>query len=200
MKRFLLPIALLLSACGPSSPGGDSSGANAGSGEAPVAEAPDEDQVLLQLSAYLIGEPESQAEEDQNAIINYAIEKAIPLQRSRSGLFYRILEEGQGEQLEWGDYVSAHYKGYFLNGRVFDSSYRREKPIQFYIGNMVDGWNEGLQLIRPGGKILLLIPSHLAYGEEGFPDGKEGFIVSPNTPLAFEVEVLEKLKDAKEAQ
>ncbi|MCO6493962.1 MAG: FKBP-type peptidyl-prolyl cis-trans isomerase [Phaeodactylibacter sp.] len=151
----------------------------------------DEDQAILQLSAYLIAEPQSQAEKDQNAIVNYAIDELIPLERTRSGLFYRILEEGEGEKLQWGDYITAHYKGYFLDGRVFDSSYRRDKPLRFYIGNMIPGWNEGLQVIAPGGRIQLFVPSPLGYGEKGLPDGKEGFLVPPDTPLVFEVEVIE---------
>lgn len=158
----------------------------------------DEDQAILQLSAYLVAEPQNQIEEDQNAIVNYAIDELIPLERSRSGLLYRILEEGEGEKLKWGDYISVHYKGYFLDGQVFDSSYRRDRPLQFYIGNMIPGWNEGLQLIAPGGRIQLFVPSPLGYGEKGLPDGKDGFLVPPDTPLVFEVEVLEKLKSAGE--
>lgn len=158
----------------------------------------DEDQTILQLSAFLIAEPKNQAEEDQNAIVNYAIDELIPLERTRTGLLYRILEAGEGEKLQWGDYITAHYQGYFLDGRVFDDSRRRDKPLQFYIGNMIPGWNEGLQLIAPKGRIQLMVPSPLAYGEKGMPNGKEGFLVPPNTPLVFEVEVLEKLKSAGE--
>ena len=149
---------------------------------------------MLQLSAYLLANPQSQAEKDQNLIANYAIEKLIPLERTASGLFYRILSPGSGDMLKWGDYISANYKGYFLDGQVFDSSYRRNKPIEFYIGNMVQGWNEGLQMLRPGGKILLFLPSALGYGEKGLSDGKDGYLVPPDTVLAFEVEVIEKLK------
>ena len=152
--------------------------------------AAEEDAIVLQLSAYLIANPQSQAEKDQNEIANYAIENVLPLERTASGLFYQILHPGEGQLLQWGDYITAHYQGYFLGGQVFDSSHRRKKPLEFYIGNMVAGWNEGLQLLRPGGKIRLLVPAALAYGEKGFPDGRGGFLVPPNTVLAFEVEVL----------
>ena len=161
--------------------------------EAPVKV--DEDAAILQLSSYLIGTPSNLAEEEQNIIVNYAIDNIIPLEQTNTGLFYRIISEGEGEPLKWGNYIRVHYKGYFLDGKVFDSSYRRDKPLDFYIGNMVSGWNEGLQLISPGGKIQLFLPSALAYGEDGFPDGKDGFIVPPNTILAFEIEVLELLKE-----
>lgn len=188
---FLIPLLLMAGACS----GGQSRQKAAAEPESSASlPQADEDEIMIQLSAWLVAGPQTQAERDQNLIVNYAIENVIPLERSASGLFYRILDPGEGELLKWGDYISAHYKGYFLDGQVFDSSYRRSKPIEFYIGNMIPGWNEGLQLIRPGGKILLLIPSGLAYGEKGFPDGKGGFLAPPNTVLAFEVEVLERLK------
>ena len=194
---FLSTFSLFLSACGGNS-GKDTTQQAQAAPQDQAAERVDEDQAILQLSSYLIAEPQNQAEKDQNAIVNYAIDELIPLERTNSGLLYRILDEGEGEKLKWGDYISAHYKGYFLDGKVFDSSYRRDKPLQFYIGNMVPGWNEGLQLIAPGGRMLLLVPSPLGYAEKGLPDGKEGFLVPPNTPLIFEVEVLEKLKSARE--
>lgn len=150
----------------------------------------DEDKAILQLSAYLIAEPASLAEQQQNAIVNHAIDEIIPLQRTNAGLFYRVLDQGSGQPLEWGDYVTAHYKGYLLNGKVFDSSYRKERPMKFYIGNMIKGWNEGLQLVNEGGRIQLFVPSRLGYGEKGVPDGKDGYLIPPDTPLVFEVEVL----------
>ncbi|MCB0585483.1 MAG: FKBP-type peptidyl-prolyl cis-trans isomerase [Phaeodactylibacter sp.] len=201
MKKTILLLsffAALLAACGGHA-GEKGSRREATEKQAEEATPPvDEDQAVLQLSSYLIAEPQNQAETDQNAIVNYAIDELIPLERTSSGLLYRILDEGAGKKLQWGDYISVHYKGYFLNGQVFDSSYRRDKPLQFYIGNMVPGWNEGLQLIAPGGRIQLFVPSPLGYGAEGLPDGKEGFLVPPDTPMVFEVEVLEKLKSAGE--
>ena len=167
--------------------------------DTPVADAPEvlsappvnEDEAIFQLSAYLIAEPETQEEKDQNLIVNYALDEIIPLQRTNSGLFYRIQDTGEGPSLQWGDYLTAHYKGYLLDGNVFDSSYRKNKPMKFYIGNMIDGWNEGLQLIKKGGRIQLFVPSKLGYKEQGVSDGKDGYIIPPNSPLVFEVEVLE---------
>lgn len=157
-----------------------------------------EDQVLLQLSPYLIANPQDQGELDQNAIIDYAIDQLIPLEKTRAGVFYRVLKTGEGDQLAWGDYIKVHYKGYFLDGQLFDDTRVREKPLEFYIGNMIPGWNEGLQFIAPGGTIQLLVPSPLAYGAKGLPNAKGGFLVPVNTPLVFEVEVLERLKRAGE--
>jgi FKBP-type peptidyl-prolyl cis-trans isomerase len=157
-----------------------------------------EDQVILQLSAHLIADPQNQAEQDQNAIVDYGIEQFLPLERTATGLFYYIQEAGEGDPLQWGDYIKVDYEGYFLDGKVFDDTRRRGKPLQFYIGNMIQGWNEGLQLVAPGGRILLAVPSPLAYGKEGLPDGKGGLLVPADTPLVFEVTVLEKVKSAGE--
>ena len=201
MKKTILLLsffAALLAACGGHA-GEKGSRREATEKQAEEATPPvDEDQAVLQLSSYLIAEPQNQAETDQNAIVNYAIDELIPLERTRSGLLYRILEEGESDKLKWGDYISVHYKGYFLDGRVFDSSYRRDKPLKFYIGNMIPGWNEGIQLIGPGGRVQLFLPSPLGYAEKGLSDGKEGFLVPPNTPLVFEVEVLERLEKTGE--
>lgn len=152
-----------------------------------------EDEILLRLSSDLILDPQTQAQKDQNAIVNYAIDHSLDVQSTRSGLFYQIVKSGAGDTLQWADRIQVHYRGYFLDGQEFDNSYKRGKPIEFYIGNMIDGWNEALQMMQPGTKALLLVPSHLAYGEKGLPDGKGGFLVPPNIALAFELEVLEKL-------
>lgn len=186
-RLIVLLLAWVAFSCGGGGPSADQRAAE----EVPESPAVNEDEAILQLSAFLNANPATQAEVQENAIVNYAIDEIIPLKRAPSGLFYRILEEGEGEPLEWGDYVTAHYKGYLLDGQVFDSSYRKERPMQFYIGNMIDGWNEGLQLIKPGGSIQLFVPSALGYGEQGVPDGKDGYVIPPDTPLVFEVQVLE---------
>ena len=152
----------------------------------------DEDDLILRLSVDLHSEPANQAEKDQNTIINYAIDNLLDLQSTRTGLYYQILREGEGDLVKWGDYIKAHYRGRLLNGKEFDSSYKKGQPMQFYVGNMIDGWNEGLQLIRPGGKALFVVPSGLAYGEEGLvgPSGK--ILILPNEVLVFEVEVIKE--------
>ena len=150
-----------------------------------VQKSADEDNLLMSLAGELIANPKTQAEKDQNILINYIMDQGIEVKRTPTGLFYQIIEEGQGTKAKWGDWVTVHYKGYTLDGKEFDSSYKRKAPIEFYIGNMIPGWNEGLEFLAPGGKALFLIPSALAYGEKGFP----GFI-GPNTVLAFEVALI----------
>ncbi|MEQ8703588.1 MAG: FKBP-type peptidyl-prolyl cis-trans isomerase [Phaeodactylibacter sp.] len=189
LRLLLLPFLFALLA-GCSGAGSDHNTQAPPAPPEPAAPAVNEDEAIMQLSAYLIAAPATLAEEQQNAIVNYAIDEIIPLQRTNSGLFYRILDPGNGQPLKWGDYVRAHYKGYMLNGKVFDSSYRKDRPMKFYIGNMIDGWNEGLQLIKEGGRMQLFVPSQLGYKERGVPNGKDGYLIPPDTPLVFEVEVL----------
>lgn len=152
----------------------------------------DEDALIMRLSSDLVGDPQTQAEIDNNLIINYAIDHLLDVQRTRSGLYYQILEKGEGQIIKWADQVVVHYKGYFLNGQVFDSSYKKDKPITFYVGNMIPGWNEGLQLLQKKSKALFLVPSELAYGPQGFQNRNGQDIVPPNTVLVFELEVLQR--------
>lgn len=160
--------------------------------DAPQLSSEEEDVLMLKLSADLIATPSTQAEVDQNTIVNYAIDQLLDVQRTSTGLYYAIKDSGAGELLAWGDRVAVHYQGKFPEGNIFDSSYRRKEPLTFYIGNMIDGWNEGLQLLRPGGKAVLLVPGHLGYGEEGLKLGEEKYLVPPNQVLIFDLEVLEK--------
>lgn len=150
-----------------------------------VKKSEDENSLLFALAAELIPNPTTQSEKDKNVIINYVMDNGIEVQSTSTGIYYQLIEEGTGALAKWGDWVTVNYKGYTLDGQVFDSSYKKGKPIEFYIGNMIAGWNEGLELLRPGGKALFLIPSALGYGEKGFRKA-----IPPNTVLAFEVELL----------
>ncbi|MFK7936635.1 MAG: FKBP-type peptidyl-prolyl cis-trans isomerase [Saprospiraceae bacterium] len=155
------------------------------------------DDLLLQMATHLIAEPSNQKEEQNNTIVNHAIDNNFAMQPTRTGLYVQILEEGTGEKIKWGDYISAHYRGQFLDGKVFDSSYAKKKPLQFYVGNTIDGWNEGLQMAKVGTKMRLLIPSALAYGEAGIKINDIRYLVPPNAILQFELEILEKLVGPK---
>lgn len=151
-----------------------------------VKKSENEDDLLFSMAGELIAHPRTQAEKDKNTIINYMMDEGIELKATASGLYYQMIEEGTGKNADWGDWVKVNYKGYTLDGKVFDSSYKKGKPIEFYVGNMIPGWNEGLQLMKPGGKAFFVVPSTLAYGEKGFPK-----VIPPHTTLAFEVELLE---------
>jgi FKBP-type peptidyl-prolyl cis-trans isomerase FklB len=102
-----------------------------------------------------------------------------------SGLQYKIIKTGSGSKPTLFDNVTIHYKGTFIDGRVFDSSLERGEPATFPLNKLIAGWSEALQLMQIGDKWQLFVPSYLAYGEHGY--GPE---IGPNTTLVFEVELL----------
>ncbi|MFO8147779.1 MAG: peptidylprolyl isomerase [Bacteroidota bacterium] len=108
-------------------------------------------------------------------------------EKTSSGLRYKIEEKGTGAKAEKGKTVSVHYKGMLPDGTVFDSSYKRNEPIDFPLGegHVIAGWDEGIQLLHEGGQARFVIPSHLAYGERG-----AGGVIPPNATLVFDVELV----------
>ena len=102
-----------------------------------------------------------------------------------SGLQYKILKAGTGAKPTASDTVICNYKGTLIDGKEFDSSYKRGQPATFPVGQVIKGWTEALQIMPVGSKWELFIPSELAYGPRGpSPD------IGPNATLIFEVELL----------
>ncbi len=101
-----------------------------------------------------------------------------------SGLQYKILREGKGTHPKATDHVTTHYKGTLIDGTVFDSSYQRGEPATFPLNQVIKGWTQALQLMQPGAKWRLFIPSELAYGQRGAGN------IGPNSTLIFDVELL----------
>jgi FKBP-type peptidyl-prolyl cis-trans isomerase FklB len=101
-----------------------------------------------------------------------------------SGLQYVTLKDGSGKSPKAGDEVTVHYRGTFIDGTEFDSSYKRGKPATFQVDGVIAGWTEALQMMKEGSKWELFIPSNLAYGERGM--GR----IPPNSTLIFEVELI----------
>lgn len=101
-----------------------------------------------------------------------------------SGLQYEVLSEGTGKMPKASDTVTVHYKGTKINGTEFDSSYSRNEPTTFAVKDLIDGWAEGLQLMKEGAKYRFFIPPKLAYGETG------GGAIEPNETLIFDVELI----------
>ncbi|MFN8116369.1 MAG: peptidylprolyl isomerase [Bacteroidia bacterium] len=102
-----------------------------------------------------------------------------------SGLRYIIEREGEGVAPTATSQVTVHYAGYLLNGNKFDSSYDRGQPATFGLNQVIPGWTEGLQLLKPGGKAKLIIPANLGYGANGYPP-----VIPPNSWLVFDVELI----------
>ena len=106
-------------------------------------------------------------EKNDAEIVAYIAKNKLEAQKSNSGLYYIINEPGTGEQPAATDNVTVAYKGYFLDGKVFDES--DAKGISFGLQQVIKGWTEGITYFKEGGKGKLLIPSHLAYGNQGRP-------------------------------
>ena len=112
---------------------------------------------------------------------------AAGFEATESGLRYQIIQKGDGQKAEKGKTVSVHYKGQLSDGTVFDSSFKRNQPIDFQlgVGQVISGWDEGIQLLNVGDKARLVIPSHLGYGSAG-----AGGVIPPNATLVFDVELV----------
>lgn len=103
-----------------------------------------------------------------------------------SGLQYQVLKEGNGKSPKATDQVKCHYEGTLINGKIFDSSYRRNEPATFPLNGVIAGWTEGLQLMKEGAKYRFFIPFNLAYGTRG-----AGQDIPPYAALIFDVELIE---------
>ena len=102
-----------------------------------------------------------------------------------SGLVYKSLKDGTGASPKASDTVKVNYRGTFPDGKEFDSSYKRNKAIEFPLGNVIPCWTEGVQRMKVGGKAKLTCPAAIAYGSRG-----AGGVIPPNATLLFEVELL----------
>jgi FKBP-type peptidyl-prolyl cis-trans isomerase FklB len=103
-----------------------------------------------------------------------------------SGLQYKVIKDGTGAQPKATDTVTVNYRGTLINGKEFDSSYKRGQPATFPLNGVIKGWTEGLQLMKMGGKYQFFVAPNLAYGERAVgPD------ISPNSTLIFEIELLD---------
>jgi FKBP-type peptidyl-prolyl cis-trans isomerase FklB len=102
-----------------------------------------------------------------------------------SGLQYKVITEGTGKSPKAADTVTVNYRGTFIDGTEFDSSYKRGQPTSFPVNGVIPGWTEALQLMKEGAKWQIFIPAGLAYGEKG-----AGNIIGPNAALVFEVELI----------
>lgn len=101
-----------------------------------------------------------------------------------TGLQYKVISEGNGQQPTAHSRVRVHYEGRLTDGTVFDSSYQRQKPAEFGLDQVIAGWTEGLQLMKEGSVYELTIPPQLGYGEVGIPGHIPG-----NSVLIFKVEL-----------
>ena len=113
---------------------------------------------------------------------------AAGFEKTDSGLRYKYINKGNGKKAEKGKTVSVHYSGSLENGKIFDNSYGRKKPIEFPLGmgHVIEGWDEGIALLQVGDKARFVIPSYLGYGSSG-----AGGVIPPNATLIFDVELMD---------
>jgi FKBP-type peptidyl-prolyl cis-trans isomerase FkpA len=109
--------------------------------------------------------------------------------KTASGIVITILTEGSGASPMATDTVKVHYRGTLIDGKEFDSSYKRGQPTSFPLKGVIPCWTEGVQALKVGGKAKLQCPSQLAYGTRGIPG-----VIPPDATLMFEIELLEIAK------
>ncbi|XOV67410.1 MAG: FKBP-type peptidyl-prolyl cis-trans isomerase [Fluviicola sp.] len=139
---------------------------------------------LLSLVFLLFSCGDTYSEDEKNEfdrkIERFLKKKEIKYVRSSSGLYYKIVDPGEGELIKLKDRVRFTYKGTFLNGKVFDE---RKDPVEFDVQTLIGAWKEVMLYLRPGGKAFIVSPPQLGYGEHDL-DG-----IPPNSILVFELEV-----------
>jgi FKBP-type peptidyl-prolyl cis-trans isomerase FklB len=140
-------------------------------------------QVETQQRQFYAKLSEQNRQEGENFLENNKAQEGVVT--LKSGLQYKVLSPGSGPKPSPADVVSVHYRGSFINGTIFDSSYERGKPQVFPLNRVIPGWSEALQHMHVGDKWQIVVPHYLAYGEVGF--GNE---IGPNTTLVFEMELL----------
>ncbi|MCE1202067.1 MAG: FKBP-type peptidyl-prolyl cis-trans isomerase [Bacteroidia bacterium] len=128
--------------------------------------------------------------QSNEALEEYIANKGITVKPTASGLYYVEQKKGTGQTPRQGQAIKVHYKGTLLDGTKFDSSYDRGQPFEFTLGmgQVIKGWDEGIALMQEGGKAILILPQHLAYGE------RQAGSIPPFSPLVFEVELIEIVK------
>lgn len=129
---------------------------------------------------------------EESTIAKYIADNEITVEPTADGLYFISTQEGTGEMPKAGDKVRVHYTGTLLDGTKFDSSHDRDQPFEFVLGKgqVIKGWDEGIAMLKVGGKATLIMPSKLAYGER-----QAGAVIKPYSPLKFDVELLEIVKE-----
>ena len=130
-----------------------------------------------------------QAEKDAGIAFMQENKKRAEVTELPNGIQYEVLKEGNGKQPAISDAIKAHYKGALLNGKEFDSSFKRNQPFSAPLRSLIKGWQIAIPLMNEGSHWRLWIPSDLAYGDRG-----AGGDIPGGATLLFEVELLEILK------
>ncbi len=156
----------------------------------------DPQTAMMFFRGYMTGKAKKVAEENlakSNAFLEENKKKEGVI-TTESGLQYQILQEGTGAQATIDDEVECHYKGTLIDGTVFDSTEQHGgQPAKFPLRGVIQGWQEGIPLMKVGAKYRFFIPPSLGYGENVRPGG----VIKPNDALIFDVELLQVIKEEK---
>ncbi|WP_027351406.1 FKBP-type peptidyl-prolyl cis-trans isomerase [Halotalea alkalilenta] len=150
----------------------------------------DAEAALTQFQQQQISQQQQQqqqaAEENQRAGEAFLADNAEQegVQTTASGLQYKVIESGDGPQPNAEDTVQVNYEGTLLDGTVFDSSFERGEPVTFKVNEVIQGWQEALQLMHEGDEWMVYVPANLAYGPAGVGP------IGPNETLSFKVQLL----------
>jgi len=147
----------------------------------------------VKATAQAKSEQEAAENETKGAAFRDAFAKEKDVKKTASGLLYQVEKPGAGAAVKDSDTVVVNYKGTLIDNTEFDNSYTRGEPLSFRLDGVIPGWTEGLKQIKKGGKIKLVIPPALAYGQTGVPG------IPANSTLVFEVELLD-VKPAPKAE
>ena len=143
-------------------------------------------KVLSILVGVLIFSLQAPASAEELAGLDYWNKIKSEAITTESGLQYKILINGKGRKANPKRKVKVHYRGLFLNGAVFDSSFDNDEPVELGLKSTIKGWREGIPLMTTGSVFVFMIPPELAYGSKG------SGIIPPNATLLFEVELFRK--------
>ncbi|MBA61405.1 MAG: hypothetical protein CMJ76_03475 [Planctomycetaceae bacterium] len=141
-------------------------------------------QVLQKMAAEKASKAGENNEKEGEAFLA-ANAKKEGVKVTKSGLQYKVIKAGEGASPKPTSKVTTHYEGKLINGKVFDSSYKRGAPATFGVNQVIAGWTEALQLMKEGDQWELYIPSNLAYGERG-----AGADIGPHSTLIFKIELI----------
>lgn len=145
--------------------------------------------VIALLSSCSDDEQTNYIEKNNNEIIDYISTHNLEAKKSSTGLYYVIDEPGTGKTANIDSYINVSYKGYLTNGRVFDES--DSNGIYTNLKQMISGWTEGISYFKEGGSGKLLIPSHLAFGENDYNG------ISGGSVLIFDIKLIEVYEDSE---
>ncbi|MDD2737027.1 MAG: FKBP-type peptidyl-prolyl cis-trans isomerase [Desulfuromonadaceae bacterium] len=149
----------------------------------PIEELESYQEKIQELALKRRGEQSERTAAADNKLLEKAAQEKGAV-KSESGLISFMLKEGSGASPKATDTVVVNYRGTLTDGKEFDSSYKRNEPLEIKVESVIPCWVEGLQKMKVGGKVKLLCPSHLAYGEEGAGE------ILPGAALVFELELV----------